>query len=580
MFSELSPQGAGRQILCQSWCLESQILRFWHGTQFADILSMRQKFISLTAQTWLPSIISTCLMVFVYQAQAVDSEISQRQTAQRLHCQAAVGSDTGQSLVCFRDDVLDAGLATETRGCSVRLYDLESKQFVGYRNGEKQDPKQVLLVPQKCKEGGFESILKWPIDETTTLETYLRSAYSRVSQVYDLSKDQTNVISQLIRDINAENARLSQEPVKESTSPRGGSVRAAAPMARELPTNSKHATVRVFFGTDRKFIPGHPPAETFSNDRAPKEQVTLGITDVSIPANHKFGNLELPSVFNIQMTPDPDHYVVVKSIARLDARSFQQLLARRVEKSPRKDLFVFVHGYNTSFEEAAQRTAQMAFDLKFPGAPVFYSWPAETLLRYAIAEKNVEWSLPHLIHFLREISQKSGALEIHLIAHSMGNRALTNALNALALQKSVKPQFFQNVILAAADVDQLLFAQIQNRIRSLTKNMTLYASNNDKALQISARIHKVARLGQAGAHTFIAPGMDTVDASAVDSSFLGHSYYGDNPSVVDDIEKLVMFSLPVSQRSLEAKLTSSGETFWQIPDPLPMLWTPPPESGP
>ncbi len=534
---------------------------------------MRQKFSHHQNRSLLRSLLSICFMTLLFQsqAQAADSESLQKQTAQKLHCQAAIGSDSGQSLVCFRDDVMDAGLATETRGCSVRLYDLESQQFVGYRNSEKLDPKQILLVPQTCKDGGLEAILQWPIDESTTLESYLRSAYSRVAQVYDLSPRHANAISNLISEINASNARMAQAPGSKELNPSGGGLRSAAP--QQYPQNSKHATVRVFFGTDRKFVPGHPPAETFSNDRAPKEQVTLGVTDVSIPANHKFGNLELPSVFNIQITPDPDRYVVVKSIVRLDAKSFQQLLARRVEKSPRKDLFVFVHGYNTSFEEAAQRTAQMAYDLKFPGAPVFYSWPAETLLRYAIAEKNVEWSLPHLITFLREISQKSGALEIHLIAHSMGNRALTNALNTLALQKSLKPQAFQNVILAAADVDQLFFAQIENRIRSMTKNLTLYTSDSDKALQISARIHKVARVGQAGADTFTAPGMDTIDASAVDASFLGHSYYGDSPSVVDDIEKLVMFSLPVSQRSLDAKLTSAGQTFWQIPNPLPTLRT-------
>ena len=45
---------------------------------------------------------------------------------------------------------------------------------------------------------------------------------------------------------------------------------------------------------------------------------------------------------------------------------------------------LYLHGYNTSFEEAAIRAAQIGFDLKVPGATAFFSWPyfarAEALL--------------------------------------------------------------------------------------------------------------------------------------------------------------------------------------------------------
>ncbi len=37
---------------------------------------------------------------------------------------------------------------------------------------------------------------------------------------------------------------------------------------------------------------------------------------------------------------------------------------------------VFIHGYNTSFDFAIYRTAQVAYDLKFDGAAFAYSWPS------------------------------------------------------------------------------------------------------------------------------------------------------------------------------------------------------------
>ena len=41
-----------------------------------------------------------------------------------------------------------------------------------------------------------------------------------------------------------------------------------------------------------------------------------------------------------------------------------------------KQVFVFVHGFNVSFENALRRTAQIAYDLNFDGAPFLFSWPS------------------------------------------------------------------------------------------------------------------------------------------------------------------------------------------------------------
>ncbi len=240
--------------------------------------------------------------------------------------------------------------------------------------------------------------------------------------------------------------------------------------------------------------------------------------------------------------------------------------------SSKKDLFVFIHGFNVSFEAAAQRTAQLAFDLQFEGAPLFYSWPSETVFRYPVAEKNAEWTFQKFTAFLKDLATKSGAEQIHLIAHSMGNRVLTKALAELAKsplpslepsQAAPSEQSFQSIVLAAPDVDRDDFLALENEILPLAKSTTLYVSNRDKALNISAALHAEPRLGQGGSNLVVLPGMSTIDATPVDTSFLGHSYYGDNANVVTDLKGLLR-SIPPKDRPGLKEEAFSRRPFWRL----------------
>jgi esterase/lipase superfamily enzyme len=42
----------------------------------------------------------------------------------------------------------------------------------------------------------------------------------------------------------------------------------------------------------------------------------------------------------------------------------------------RDQVFIFVHGFNTSFDDALYRTAQLAYDMEFDGVPYLFSWPS------------------------------------------------------------------------------------------------------------------------------------------------------------------------------------------------------------
>ncbi len=177
-------------------------------------------------------------------------------------------------------------------------------------------------------------------------------------------------------------------------------------------------------------------------------ELELGVCSVSVPRDHRVGELESPSVLRLEFRPDPERHVVLVGVHPQPADVFFAGLRACVEQSPRKEAFVFIHGYNVGFETAVRRTAQIAYDLKFSGAPIVYSWPSrESLIQYTVDEQNVAWTVPHLVEFLSGVAERSGATSVHLIAHSMGNRALTAALRELAMvRKDAGPRFHEVVL--------------------------------------------------------------------------------------------------------------------------------------
>ena len=107
------------------------------------------------------------------------------------------------------------------------------------------------------------------------------------------------------------------------------------PPPKPVPNNRNE--VQVFFGADRQYQNNKPPRETFSELRNPNPQLTLGTVNVSIPKNHKFGNLELPDVFTVNTSLDSDRFLVLKSLDRLEPGPFWKNLQNRVHGSKKKE---------------------------------------------------------------------------------------------------------------------------------------------------------------------------------------------------------------------------------------------------
>lgn len=317
--------------------------------------------------------------------------------------------------------------------------------------------------------------------------------------------------------------------------------------------------VRVFFATDRK-----ADAEgVFGGDRG--AELTYGSLFVSIPRAHAVGAIERPSIWRLEFSEDPRQHMVIVRRTIADRDGFFAGVRETLARGGSESSFLFVHGYNVAFDDAARRTAQIAYDLDFRGAPVFYSWPSQaTLQGYPMDENNVQWSEPNLKRFLLDYAQHSGAKDLYLIAHSMGNRALTGAVKALFAEHPELKGRFKEIILTAPDIDADIFKRdIAPALAAGCDKITLYVSDGDKALLASKTVHGYPRAGDSAVGITVAPGIETVDASGLDTSFLEHSYFAESGTVLTDIRKLVLDRLRAAQRGLK-KLPAEGGDYWKI----------------
>jgi esterase/lipase superfamily enzyme len=324
----------------------------------------------------------------------------------------------------------------------------------------------------------------------------------------------------------------------------------------------KFNTVKVSFATNRKIQTSGKNALYTSEPG----ELSYGFCYVSIPKDHKMGDMETPSPWNLEFTPNPEKHIVVLITEKTTRQKFFDDIAKNIDGTKKSNAFVFVHGFNVTFEDAARRTAQMAYDLQFDGVPVFFSWPSNgNLQSYTVDERNIEWAEPDLKAFLADFLKNSKADNVYVIGHSMGTRALTRSIAAIGSEDPKALSRLKGIILAAPDIDAVVFKKdIVPKLMAAKRNVTMYASSNDRALQASKEIHGYPRAGQTGAGLVIVSGMDTIDASSQDTSLIGHSYYGDKRSIISDMYYLFKAQLPASQRSGLASAGKAPDLYWMF----------------
>ncbi len=278
-----------------------------------------------------------------------------------------------------------------------------------------------------------------------------------------------------------------------------------------------------------------------------------------------------------------------------------------------RDLLVLVHGFNVSWEEAVATAAafEAVLNRAEPQDPHFqptrvllFTWPSDGAALPWVSYKSDRsdargtagalgrglLKLRDQLHQLgREVRQNSAQVralrtqmvghsaadieravaqleatelcgqKLHLLAHSMGNFVLQNALNRVFdfSPGNQMPRLFDHVFLSAADVDDnaLEDAQPLARVHQVAKAVVIYHNANDAALRISDYTKgNPDRLGQRGAARpqQLHQKVYQVDCAPLVSGFSQHSYYT-NGRVARDIRLALQGAAP-----LQRGLVSSG----------------------
>src|SRR5262249_32675638 len=152
-----------------------------------------------------------------------------------------------------------------------------------------------------------------------------------------------------------------------------------------------------FFATNRERTRDEPV--DFGSKLGPGREVGYAIVDSTgaVAARHagddliRVANEKTLSIHDVHLSDD--QAILSEGRPRIEhAASF------------RRQAFVFVHGYNVSFDNALRRTAQLAHDLRFDGAAFLYSWPSHGEFgAYEEDQKNSLGSVHDLRQFLEFI---------------------------------------------------------------------------------------------------------------------------------------------------------------------------------
>lgn len=330
--------------------------------------------------------------------------------------------------------------------------------------------------------------------------------------------------------------------------------------------SKKHHLVYVWYGTDRR--PKDPANESKGYGPDADGAVHYGRCEVAVPKKRTVGSLGSSWLDRLLKWNDDRLKISKRTPMGADALWADMGEALRQLKATERMALVFIHGFNVEFDEAALRAAQLGFDLQVP-VTAFYSWPSRGNLKdYGADAESIQGSEPHIANFLMQVSQLDDVERVHVIAHSMGNRGLLRAMQSIVNQAAAmsrKP--FGQLILAAPDVSQRVFVYLAKAHAQLADGATLYVSREDKALAASEIVHGgYPRAGFTPPVTIV-DGINTIDMTDVDMSFLCHSTYGDARGVLEDIFYLIRGKSNPDDRfgpKGNRVLDSQGRPYWII----------------
>ena len=265
------------------------------------------------------------------------------------------------------------------------------------------------------------------------------------------------------------------------------------------------------------------------------------------------------------------------------AGRFAEIINNRLAENPVKEIFIYVHGVNTSFEAPLLVASEFWHFMGYRGAFIAFSWPSgQSLLNYISDVDTAEYSATLFRNFLMYLMGNTDAEKINIIAYSAGTKLASQALHQIGLMEKGRQEDetetskIGRVLFTAGDVERQLFGlYVSDGLLDSIETLTVYMPDSDKALNASESIRNYPRLGQAWgedgptqeAIDFIRNSgkLDFVDVSGLEGTKegSGHWYFRSSPWVSSDILANLGLELTPDERGLVRR---NNQIFWSFPE--------------
>lgn len=200
--------------------------------------------------------------------------------------------------------------------------------------------------------------------------------------------------------------------------------------------------------------------------------------DISVPPGHQVGRIEWPT-----RETDPAKTFALRSRTAMSRAEFaREISGARVG--------VYIHGFNTRYQEALFRTAQLSADVHLTGIPILFAWPSEGHAAAYLADRDAsDFSRAALADLLGMVTKGRRSTDpVPVLAHSMGARLVMEALVQLRLAGRGDVLDRIDLVLAAPDIDIDLFRAQMATVGKLKHPITVLVSPDDPALKLSSRL--------------------------------------------------------------------------------------------
>lgn len=298
---------------------------------------------------------------------------------------------------------------------------------------------------------------------------------------------------------------------------------------RPLTEAEKNRAHRIYIGTTRRL--SEAEGEFYGGERG--SDISFAAVDVIVPPTHESGKVERPR----NPPVDPDKHFVITNPSNFNSREeFRGSIGQEVLKRPRgqRNALLWVHGYNTDLTLAVLRLAQFVEDSGYAGVPILFSWASQAKLTGYVYDINSALIARDYLETVPEALQNSPIEGLDIIAHSMGNFAVMEAIRGVTSRQGFDASGkVRTVILADPDIDIDLFAEQLRHIPVENRGFFVLTSGDDKALALSSKISRRPRVGQLTADQLTELGVNVIDMTEVkNTSSINHTKFLDSPEIV------------------------------------------------